>query len=36
MIVLGIGATMIASATLAAFSLILHSDGKRRRQNPSF
>lgn len=36
MIVLGIGAILIASVTLAAFSVILHSDNSRSQQNCAF
>ncbi|MBU4531153.1 MAG: hypothetical protein KUA43_13390 [Hoeflea sp.] len=36
MIVLGIGAIAIATATLASFSLLLRSNEMRVRQNPVF
>ena len=36
MIVLGIGAIAIATATLASFSLLLRSSETRVRQNPVF
>ncbi|MBC7284056.1 hypothetical protein [Hoeflea sp.] len=36
MIVLGIGAIAIATATLASFSLLLRSNDNRIRQNPVF
>lgn len=36
MIVLGIGAIAIATATLASFSLLLHSNQARVRHNPVF
>lgn len=36
MIVLGIGATAIATATLATFSLLLHSSQTREPQTPVF
>lgn len=36
MIVLGIGAIAIATATLASFSLLLRSHEMRVRQNPIF
>lgn len=36
MIVLGIGATLIAAATFAAFSLLQQSSGLRPRHAPSF
>lgn len=36
MIVLGLGAVAIATATLASFSLLLRSGETRLRQNPVF
>lgn len=36
MIVLGIGAIAIATATFASFSLLLRSSGARTRHNPVF
>ncbi len=36
MTVLGFGAIMIATATLASFSVLLRSSGSRVRQTPVF